>query len=289
MNHYQVLEVAENASPEVVKAAYKSLMQRFHPDKNPGDATASARAARLAKAYEVLSDPVRRAAYDAEVRMHRAERPSPVKPRPAGAAGDDQRAMRHPAFWTLAATLALIALFGWLLWPIADPKKSPARLTPPVPPPLAGVAVGTSVVPRMTMPDFIRNLRVEIDPAPQSGSPVSPGPRFLLVIPTIDIVVGNFDPDRYMVFMDRNREYIAQRLADHLAKTSPALISGPDAEIRLKRQILDGLAEITGMPAPGARPSAPSPASAAYGAVDALLPDGFTIESRPTGAPSALR
>ncbi|MCS6804710.1 MAG: DnaJ domain-containing protein, partial [Blastocatellia bacterium] len=35
--HYDNLKVARNAPPEVIRAAYKTLSQRFHPDRNPGD------------------------------------------------------------------------------------------------------------------------------------------------------------------------------------------------------------------------------------------------------------
>ena len=64
MNHYDVLEVSTTASPEVIRAAYRSLMQRFHPDKNPGDEAAGTRAAAIAAAYAVLSKAEKRAEYD---------------------------------------------------------------------------------------------------------------------------------------------------------------------------------------------------------------------------------
>ena len=54
MNYYEILEVSRNASKEVVKAAYKSLMQRYHPDKNPGDTAIAERAAMVVQAYEVI-------------------------------------------------------------------------------------------------------------------------------------------------------------------------------------------------------------------------------------------
>ena len=63
-SHYDILEVSHTASPEVIRAAYRSLMQRYHPDKNPGDKQAAERAVLVAQAYETLSDAERRAAYD---------------------------------------------------------------------------------------------------------------------------------------------------------------------------------------------------------------------------------
>ena len=71
MNYYEILEVSPAASPEVIRAAYKSLMQRYHPDRNPDDASAAVRATRVVQAYEVLSDAERRAAYDRELQADR--------------------------------------------------------------------------------------------------------------------------------------------------------------------------------------------------------------------------
>ncbi len=60
--HYQILEVATNATPVVIKAAYRRLAKALHPDRN-GDVGHEA-IARLNVAYEVLSDPLARRAYD---------------------------------------------------------------------------------------------------------------------------------------------------------------------------------------------------------------------------------
>ena len=67
MNHYDVLEVSHKASAEVIRAAYKSLMQRYHPDKNSGLVDKARDTARITQAYEVLSDEGKRAAYDLEL------------------------------------------------------------------------------------------------------------------------------------------------------------------------------------------------------------------------------
>ena len=64
-DYYSILEVAQTASPETIRAAFKSLVQRYHPDRNPGDATATRQTQLLNDAYSVLSDPLRRADYDA--------------------------------------------------------------------------------------------------------------------------------------------------------------------------------------------------------------------------------
>ena len=62
-NYYEILQVSPNAEPSVITAAYKRLAQTYHPDTARGP-TISARMADINEAYEVLSDPVRRAIYD---------------------------------------------------------------------------------------------------------------------------------------------------------------------------------------------------------------------------------
>jgi hypothetical protein len=65
---YRVLEVAPDASPEVIRAAYLALVKRHHPDRR-GDVE---RMKQVVRAWEVLGDPTSRAAYDAERRAAEA-------------------------------------------------------------------------------------------------------------------------------------------------------------------------------------------------------------------------
>jgi curved DNA-binding protein CbpA len=68
---YAVLNVARTATPEEVRAAYLRQAARYHPDQhhgNPLEELASARMAEINRAYELLSDHPRRAAFDAGAR-----------------------------------------------------------------------------------------------------------------------------------------------------------------------------------------------------------------------------
>lgn len=61
--YYEVLGVASDATPEDIKKAYRKLAFEYHPDRNK-DSGASARFKQVNEAYQVLSDPERRAGYD---------------------------------------------------------------------------------------------------------------------------------------------------------------------------------------------------------------------------------
>jgi len=63
-DYYEVLGVNRDAEAEEIKKAYRKLALKYHPDKNPGDKSAEEKFKELGEAYEALSDPQNRAAYD---------------------------------------------------------------------------------------------------------------------------------------------------------------------------------------------------------------------------------
>jgi len=62
--YYETLECQKGATVEALKASYRKLAMRFHPDKNPGDHTAEVKFKEINEAYDVLKDEQKRAAYD---------------------------------------------------------------------------------------------------------------------------------------------------------------------------------------------------------------------------------
>lgn len=125
--HYDNLKVSRKAPQEVIRAAYKALSQKYHPDKNPGDAKAARIMAILNSAYGTLADPTRRREHDEWIAAEEWEiewlaeesreqqRELQYEPEPAAAA-PAARAWRNPRIWlSVAAALALGCAAGVLL------------------------------------------------------------------------------------------------------------------------------------------------------------------------------
>ncbi|MEA4966450.1 MAG: molecular chaperone DnaJ [Oscillospiraceae bacterium] len=63
-DYYEVLGIEKNASADDAKKAYRKLAMKYHPDQNPGDKAAEEKFKEVNEAYEVLSDPDKKARYD---------------------------------------------------------------------------------------------------------------------------------------------------------------------------------------------------------------------------------
>ena len=63
-DYYEILEVSREETADGIKKSYRRLAVKYHPDKNPGDKTAEEKFKELGEAYEALSDPQKRGAYD---------------------------------------------------------------------------------------------------------------------------------------------------------------------------------------------------------------------------------
>jgi len=61
---YEILGIGKSSSQDEIKKAYRKVAMQFHPDRNPGDKAAEEKFKEAAEAYEILSDPDKRAQYD---------------------------------------------------------------------------------------------------------------------------------------------------------------------------------------------------------------------------------
>ena len=292
MSHYDTLEVSQGASQEVIRAAYKSLLQRHHPDRNPGDMVAAARSVSIVEAYQVLSDPERRTAYDANLQRHRAassaamiRRVSSAKPARSGA----EHSGRSSGY-----SLPLIALVGvalWLAWSSIGGKSSvaPAPETPAVTADGPGKSQGSgkpgsrtgepAYVPPRAIPRYVEDLQVNLLPQDKGPDDSVSEARYVLSVKTIGIVVGSLDPEKYIDFLERNKDHIGRTLAEKLVAANYKTLTGPDGERYLKNFILDALGEITNTNRHEGYLLAGDGSVAHYGAVDISLPQSFAIES----------
>ena len=63
-DYYETLGISKSATASEIKKAYRKMAIKYHPDKNPDDASAEAKFKEAAEAYEILSDDNKKARYD---------------------------------------------------------------------------------------------------------------------------------------------------------------------------------------------------------------------------------
>jgi curved DNA-binding protein CbpA len=304
MNHYDVLEVSQRASPEVLKAAYKSLMQRYHPDKNPGNQDAAARSGMITHAYDVLSDATRRTAYDNSI----SQMPDSYVATHGRSGSLKQTPITHPAesspegkrsllyFWMLV--VITIILSGWISLYLLK-KRRPSDLPLTVP----SVAVSeaenkaTSNQNGIAVETYNQNQNQNVDDASltvrlplamivslkdssalQDASPTLPTRRpSVLAIPTLLIQIGSSDSVSVIRVLEQNKLSIQKTLEERLTDANADQLVKTSGELYLRKFILDAVQEIV-------RSSSDTPPVSAsgtfdqYGVTGISLPDSFSLK-----------
>lgn len=268
MNHYEILEVSPKASAEVIRAAYKSLMQRVHPDKSPMDAAIAERAAQIVQSYELLSDPARRAEYDLELRASAVDQyaPLPVDGRNlarAHASTVRETPERNSRFvWYAGLILAVIFFSGWSIKAMlkGDVSSESER-----------VAAHSNL--KREIPELLRDVTVKLqdpdNPLAESG--------IVLFIPAIGVRVGSQDAENAIRHLKNTKERLDQKLREALASASyPELIKA-DGERYLAGKILNVINEKTADDA-ASKVTSKADAGDHYGVVEVLLPESYSVK-----------
>lgn len=120
--HYDNLKVPRNAPVEAIKTAYKSLAQKHHPDRNPGNPDATRIMAILNMSYEVLCDPQKRALHDQWISQE--EEPATVMwprsetifPGPTETATSSRQGQKSKAQLVFGLIFCLLFSFGGLIF-----------------------------------------------------------------------------------------------------------------------------------------------------------------------------
>ena len=172
--HYDNLKVARKAPQEVIRAAYKALSQKYHPDKNQGDEKAARIMAILNTAYGILGEPARRREHDEWIAAeeweiawlestraddgHNARALAHPSEPPPGPGASSWRVVRNPAWWCVMA-----ACFG-----AGDAASHMTIEQPMVLPAALASGVHAAVAPRADPADPAPRPRPAIEPAPDS-------------------------------------------------------------------------------------------------------------------------
>lgn len=154
--HYDNLKVSRDAPAEVIRAAYKSLSQKYHPDRNPGDIQAEKIMRLINQAYEVLSDPERREQHDKWIQAEEwnaankvgneepREQPSKTNTKTTQTPTEPKKMPKW--LWALLSIVllpinialyvvrhllffALLGFLGWVIYTIIDDYRSKPEIT----------------------------------------------------------------------------------------------------------------------------------------------------------------
>jgi len=289
MNYYELLEVSANASPEVIKAAYKSLMQRNHPDKNPNNSEAEERSILLAEAFEILSNETKRSAYNLELKqlsqpVFRTKAANPT----VGYSPPDRKRKSFSFATYIVIFLGLVVWFAW----ITNEDKQPQTLNVPNPQldnsltsDLKSHGGQVTLIEResipleRSMPTYLSDIKVNLGTTYSSIESEKVDSQAVLSIRTVGIIVGAFEAEKFISFLVDNKQQILMKLSEKLETASITSLKSNMGEQYLKELILKSLGEITQSDRFAEYPVVGSNVPAHYGVVGIILPDYFSVTS----------
>ena len=300
VTHYDTLEISPKASADVVRAAYRSLIQRFHPDRNAGDDAAAERAVAVTRAYEVLSDAASRAAYDEQLRAA-AEGPlrgpasRPADRAPSRPSRPSRRA--HPGgrrvswHWT---ALACVVVAG-ALWLGTHEKDAGVELAS------IRQAFDAADAPEAQRRHLYarKEALLQQDPALRlEGAPEAARQRAARTVDLLDaplvllsgrheitiarlrLVLGSFDAPRLRARIERQRQQLVRDLAQRIAVDARVELIPTGGEALLRAVLADALNNLLETLPEEDYPSTYSESPGRHGIVDVILPERFIVQVR---------
>lgn len=310
MNPYDILQVSRVADAQVIRAAYRSLIQRHHPDRHPGNAEIADLAARITQAYELLADPERRAAYDAQHQANEAladgARASMGKT-PARSSAARRPAEPKPTQFAWALRIAALLVGVGIVWMLVSyvskhfSEAPPAQQLSDIRLKIEGAEINEAQRRQLFArkqellekhPDLMqadRSLRINelaqrsvaLLSEPLAVSLIS-APGFesapvKLIVPEITLLLGSFDAPRLQAHLNRHRQRVVDQLMQRLNAQSAVLVLGPDSEAKLKRVIGDSVTLSLDIRAGDTYPSTYFESPGRHGVVDVILPQSFGV------------
>jgi curved DNA-binding protein CbpA len=297
VTHYDTLEISPKASADVVRAAYRSLIQRFHPDRNAGDDAAAERAVAITRAYEVLSNAASRGAYDEQLRAA-AEGPmrgpasrsadrGPSRPSRRVHAGD-RRVSWH---WTaLAAVVVAGAL--WLGTHEKDAGVELASIRQAFDAADAPEARRRQLYARkeaLLQQDPALRLEGAAEYARQRAARtvdlldaplVLKSDKHEITIARLRVVLGTFDAPSLRARIERQRQQLARELAQRIAVDARVELIPTGGEAFLRAVLAGVLNNLLDTLPKEDYPSTYFESPGRHGVVDVILPESFIVQVR---------
>ncbi|MFM9970168.1 MAG: J domain-containing protein [Burkholderiales bacterium] len=306
MNHYEALEVSRTASQAVIRAAYRSLMQHYHPDKNPDNKAAGDRAALIVQAYEVLSDDAKRAAYDLQLAPQSTDNAQSrvVAPREFVRQShldySRARSAEKSYGWIGWLLIALILVVGITLFafrkkpPLPEIELSEIRLSVE-----GGQLSHQQMVEKLTrqeellkahphlmaaerqkgeadriLPNLLLELKFDLKFEVSETAFVQP----VLRIPVLGAKVGSFDAKKMIAKLQGDKELIRSKIATSVAKIGREDLIRNNGAL-LQETILNVIGEVTGTSRFENFPPTIAENPSRYGVVEIILPKSFSVSN----------
>jgi curved DNA-binding protein CbpA len=271
MNYYEVLEVSPKASQAVIRAAYKTLMQRYHPDKNMGYPEMAQQAVLIGQAFEVLSDQEKREAYDMDLarqsilkeKQSRAfavavtaqQRKQPTEPRIYRPASPNDPPGVTPAYWLLG----FLVVGGLYLYLPSNTSTQEHQAASKQATESAREQQAKQEAERAasaeakklkeaelklarTIPQFAKVITVKMPPTVNGFRfcSIENCPHYV-TIPTLGLVVHKVDSEKIMQHIERNKTLIMEEIKRDLGSHLYTELMQVDGEETLKRILLKRL------------------------------------------------